>query len=59
MTIEKQTIAFIWMGGIGIAAILSTLMLISKRTEHWSEKKIVSVSGTISILVVALIIFLT
>ncbi len=59
MEIEKQTIAFIWMGGIGITAILSTLMLISKRTEHWSEKKIVAVSGVASLLIVGLILVLT
>ncbi|MEE9613286.1 MAG: hypothetical protein V3W19_18655 [Desulfatiglandales bacterium] len=59
MSIEKETIAFLWMGGIGLTSLLSSWMLISKRTEDWSEKKIVSVSGVASLVIMAIVLLLT
>lgn len=58
MAVEKETIALVWIGGIGLASILSALMINSKRTETWSERRIALVSIAVSIIVVALVVVL-
>lgn len=55
--IEKETIALIWVMSIGIAALLSSIMLVHERTQDWSERKIVFVSATVSLFITASVIF--
>ncbi len=58
MAIEKETIAIVWIVGIGLASVLSAVMLVSKRTETWSERRIALVSMGASIVAVALLVVL-
>ena len=55
--IEKETIALIWVMSIGIAALLSSIMLVHERTQNWSERKIVFVSAIVSLIITAFVIF--
>lgn len=55
--IEKEAIALIWVMSIGIAALLSSIMLVHERTQNWSERKIVFVSALVSIIITAAAIF--
>jgi predicted ferric reductase len=55
---QRETIALIWVLGIGLAALISSALLISPRTKNWSEKRIVAISLGISITVISLIIYL-
>ncbi len=59
LMIEKETIALIWVGGLGLTAILSALFLISDKTKDWSEWKIVKVSSLTAIIVLILVILIT
>lgn len=58
MILSKEIIAIVWIGGIGIGALLSSFFLASSRTKEWSELKIVSVSLGISIVCVSIILYL-
>lgn len=55
---EKEVIAIVWVLGIGVAALLSSIMLVSPRTKNWSELKIVSYSLGISVLLLASLLYL-
>jgi|GEM_PF-5492279 len=45
--IEKETIALVWVMSIGIAALLSSIMLVHERTQNWSERKIVNLPHSV------------
>jgi uncharacterized membrane protein len=55
---QRETIALIWVLGIGLAALISSALLISPKTKNWSERRIVSLSVGISITVISLIVYL-
>jgi len=53
-----EAIALIWVLGIGLAALISSALLISPRTKNWSAKWIVAISLSISVTVISFIIYL-
>ncbi len=58
MVSQMEAIALIWVLGIGLAALISSALLISPRTKNWSEKRIVAISLSISVTVISFIIYL-
>ncbi len=54
-----RAIFIIWMGGVGLGAIIAAYLLTSEKTENWSERKIALVamgcsSATVALLLAAL-----
>lgn len=58
MVSQMEAIALIWVLGIGLAALISSALLISPRTKNWSAKWIVAISLSISVTVISFIIYL-
>lgn len=58
MLSEKEAIAVVWVIGIGLAALLSSFMLVYPGTRNWSELRIVACSMGVSILLIALLLYL-
>jgi hypothetical protein len=49
MGVEANPITLTWMGGIGMASLIASYLLINERTRRWSDKRIVLVSLAISL----------
>lgn len=58
MVSQRETIALVWVLGIGLAALISSYLLVSPRSKDWSEKKIVSIALGISIAMISTIVYL-
>jgi hypothetical protein len=58
MVSEREAIAIVWVMGIGLAALLSSAMLVSSRTKNWSELRIAACSLGISVFLIASLLYL-
>ncbi|MCS4540881.1 MAG: hypothetical protein HY929_00950 [Euryarchaeota archaeon] len=58
MVFFKEAIVLVWVLGVGIGAILSAIILITKKAENWSAIKIVTFSLTLSTLIAVFFIYL-
>ncbi|NOZ77210.1 MAG: hypothetical protein GXO65_05995 [Euryarchaeota archaeon] len=48
MGVDANPVTVTWMGGIGIAALVASYLLVNERTRQWSDKRIVLVALAVS-----------